>query len=205
MNRSIVIADDHSILRKGIKLLLMTQLNVAGNSIREASSCNDLLNELKKAPCTHLFLDVIFADGTSIEIAPLIRNLYPSIRIMVFTMQLPEVYSQAFRQHGIHYFLSKSSDEEETLYLMKRFLNNEDTYVVTPHSIPNANPFSNLAPRELEILHYLLNGFKTNKIAQTLNLSNSTVSTFKKRILEKTETSNLNQVLELAQLYNINY
>jgi two-component system response regulator FimZ (fimbrial Z protein)/two-component system response regulator EvgA len=205
MNKSIIISDDHPILRKGIKLLLMTQLNVSVAQIREAVSCNDLLNELKRAPCTHLILDVIYADGTAIEIAPLIRSLYPHIKILVFTMQVPEVYADAFRQYGINFFLNKSSDEEETVFIMKRFLNNEDHLHIPRYVIPNANPFSTLAPRELEILHYLLNGQKTNEIAQLLNLSNSTVSTFKKRILDKTYTNNVNQVLELAQLHNINY
>jgi len=69
---------------------------------------------------------------------------------------------------------------------------------------PN-NPFSALAPRELEILHYVLKGLGTKEIAQTLNVKMNTVSTVKNRIFEKTLTTNLKELIELATLYNVNY
>jgi len=200
----VIIADDHSMIRKGIKLLLVTQLGC--KNIYEANSCNSLLNELKKGIGTHLILDIIFSDGTAIEIVPTIRELYPNLKIMIFSMQLTEVYAEAFKQYKVHYYLQKSSSEEETIHYIKKFLSNEViTYSYPNTTISNKNPFALLAPRELEILHYLLNGYKTNQIAETLNLSNSTVSTLKRRIFEKTETGNMAQMLELAMLYNISF
>lgn len=203
MQPEIIIADDHSMVRKGMKLLLITQLGC--KNIYEANSCNELLNELKSRPCTHLILDFIFSDGTALEIVPVIKELYPEIRIMIFTMQLDEVYSEAFKQYNIHYYLNKSSNEENTIFYLRKFLNDEAYNFQHVNSTFQKNPFSALAPRELEILHYLLNGYKTNNISRNLNLSNSTVSTVKKRIFEKTETFNITQLLELALLYNINF
>ncbi len=200
----VIIADDHSMIRKGIKLLLVTQL--ACKNIYEVNSCSSLLNELKKNTSSHLILDVIFSDGTAIEIVPIIRNLYPALKIMIFSMQLSEVYADAFKQYNIHYYLHKSSNEDETITYIRKFINNEPaTFTQSSTTVSNKNPFSSLAPRELEILHYLLNGHKTNRIAQELNLSNSTVSTIKGRIFEKTETNSIAQMLELAMLYNISF
>src|ERR1039458_7252881 len=99
MVQHIVIADDHSMIRKGIKLLLEKRLGC--NNVYEADSCNAVMNELKKGLCTHLILDVIFSDGTSLEIVPIIRKLYPKVRIMIFSMQPAEIYSEAFRQYDI--------------------------------------------------------------------------------------------------------
>jgi DNA-binding NarL/FixJ family response regulator len=203
MQPHIIIADDHSMIRKGIKLLLMSQLGY--RNVTEAGSCNELMNELKKNQCSHLILDVIFSDGTALEVISGIRELYPSIHVMIFSMQLTEVYAEAFRQYGVEYYLNKSTNEDETLQYLRRFLSNES--FKPPQGIPvsTQNPFTLLSPRELEILHYLLNGHKTIDIAQNLNLSNSTVSTIKKRILEKTDTQSTTQLLELALLYNISF
>lgn len=203
MNNHVIIADDHSMIRKGLKLLLLAQLGC--KHIYEVNSCNSLLNELKRGQCTHLILDVIFSDGTAIEIVPIITELYPHVKIMIFSMQLKEVYGNAFKQFNIHHYLHKTSNEEETIQYISSFLYNEPLNTDQLKHGYTTNPFASLAPRELEILHYLLNGYKTNNIAQTLNLSDSTVSTIKKRIFEKTDTYNIAQILELALLYNISY
>ena len=200
---NILIADDHSMIRKGMKLLLKSQLGC--KNVAEVSSCNELLNELKQHTYTHLILDIIFSDGTALEVAPAIRKLYPDLRIMIFSMQLGEVYAEAVRQYDINFYLNKSLDEDKSLQYIGRFLNNEPAPKKHADELFQKNPFTELAPRELEILHYLLNGYTTNNIAQTLNLSTSTISTVKKRILEKTDTATITQLLELALLYNINF
>lgn len=203
MQPDIIIADDHSMIRKGMKLLLRSQLNC--KNVTEVSSCNGLMVELKNRVCTHLILDMIFSDGTALEIVPVIRKLYPDLKIMIFSMQLGEVYADAFRQYNVHYYLNKSQDEDRSLLYIRRFLNNESVPQADSHDLAQKNPFTSLAPRELEILHYLLNGHHTNNIANTLNLSTSTISTVKKRIFEKTDTENITQLLELALLYNISF
>jgi two-component system invasion response regulator UvrY len=202
MTPSILIADDHSMIRKGLKLLLMKQLDC--KNVSEAGSCSQVMSELKNAVWTHLVLDVIFSDGSALEIVPTIRKLYPDIKILIFSMQPKEIYADAFRQYDVHYYLSKSLDEVDILKNLRRFLENE-TYPVNYKITTNTSPFSLLAPRELEILHYLLNGFKTQDIANTLNLGDSTVSTFKKRIFEKTGATNLAQLFELASLNNLGF
>jgi two-component system, NarL family, invasion response regulator UvrY len=198
MTPNIIVADDHAMIRKGIKLLLTSRLGY--KNVSEADSCNALLNELKKGGCSHLVLDVVFPDGTSLEIVPTIKKLYPDVKIMIFSMQANDIYADAFRQYDIQYYLNKSSGEDHTINYLRRFLNDEA--IIEDKNLPKkTNPFSSLAPRELEVLHYLLAGHKTTDIAQTLNLGNSTVSTMKNRIFEKTGVSNIAQLIELASLY----
>jgi len=203
MQAQIILADDHSMIRKGLKLLL--QLHLRFQEVAEVTSCNELMKELTKRKYTHLVLDIILSDGNTLEVLPNIQNLYPDLRIMVFSMQPAEVYGKALRQYGIDHYLPKTTPEEETIRLLRRFLLNDPP--VRDHPVPRYpnNPFSALAPRELEILHYMLKGFGTKDIAETLNIKMNTVSTVKNRIFEKTLTTNLKELIELATLYNVNY
>ena len=202
MTPKILIVDDHSMIRKGVKLLL--QLNLGYNDVEEVSTCAELMSELKKKKYTHMLLDIILPDGTTLEILPNIHNLYPDLNIMMFSMQPANVYSEALRKYGIRYYLSKTSAEEKTIAQLKSFLRDEiPAEKVTDNKYHN--PFSDLSSRELEVLHYLLKGQGTKYISDILNLRMNTISTIKKRIFEKTKTENLKTLTELAVLYNLSY
>ena len=203
MQTRILVADDHSMIRKGLKLLLHLHLRLA--EVAEVTSCNELMKELSKKKYTHLVLDIILADGNSLEVLPNIQNLYPDLRIMVFSMQPAEVYGKALRQYGINHYLPKTTPEEETIRLLRRFLFNDPPAREHPMAPYPNNPFSALAPRELEILHYVLKGLGTKEISEILNIKMNTVSTIKNRIFEKTLTTNVKELIELATLYNVNY
>jgi two-component system invasion response regulator UvrY len=203
MQPAILIADDHSMIRKGLKLYM--QLNLGVTDIQEVGSCHELMKELVKKKYSHLVLDIILSDGSTLEVIPNIRRVYPELQILVFSMQPVEIYGEALKQYGIRYYLSKSSGEEEIISFLQKFLQNE-----LPASKPSGlkhidNPFTSLAPRELEILHYVLKGIGTKDIAETLNLKMNTVSTVKTRIYEKTNAGNIKELIELATLYNVNY
>ncbi len=200
---SILIADDHSMIRKGMKLYL--QLNLQYSDIAEVSSCAELMKELVKKKYTHLVLDIILSDGSTLEVIPNIRRVYPDMHIMIFSMQPTEVYGEALKQYGIDYYLSKSAGEEEMLRMLQRFLRNEIPVRKDKSFQFQGNPFSVLAPRELEILHYILKRTGTKETAEILNLKMSTISTMKTRIYEKTKTGNIKELIELAALYNVNY
>jgi len=203
MQPQILLADDHSMIRKGLKLLL--QLHLGFTDVSEVVSCNELMKELAKKKYTHLVLDIILSDGSTLEVLPNIRMLYPDLRIMAFSMQPAEVYGKALRQYDIEHYLPKTTPEEDTIRLLRRFLLNEQTTRENPAVRYPNNPFSALAPRELEILHYVLKGLGTKEIAETLNVKMNTISTVKNRIFEKTLTANLKELIELATLYNVNY
>ncbi|MBP6431473.1 MAG: response regulator transcription factor [Ferruginibacter sp.] len=203
MEPTILIADDHSIIRKGLKLYM--QLNLSYTNITEVATCHELMNELVKKKYTHLVLDLILSDGNTLEVIPNIRRVYPELNIMVFSMQPNEVYGEALKQYGINYYLFKSVGEEEIIDNLRRFLNNQ---IITRTSNLNSfkgNPFSALAPRELEVLHYVLKGVGTKEISETLNLKMNTISTVKNRIFEKTNAGNIKELMQLATLYNVNY
>jgi two-component system invasion response regulator UvrY len=202
MQPKILIADDHSMIRKGLKLHL--QLTLGYNDLHEVGTCNELMTELVKNKYTHLILDIILSDGSTLEVIPNIRRVYPDLHILIFSMQPAEIYGEALKQYGINYYMSKSVGEEEMIQILQKFMHNE--VPVRKNNIHvQDNPFATLAPRELEILHYVLKGIGTKDIAETLNLKMNTISTIKTRIFEKTTAGNIKELMELATLYNVNY
>jgi two-component system invasion response regulator UvrY len=202
MQPKILIADDHSMIRKGLKLHM--QLTLGYNDLHEVGTCNELMTELVKNKYTHLILDIILSDGSTLEVIPNIRRVYPDLHILIFSMQPAEIYGEALKQYGINYYMSKSVGEEEMIQILQKFMHNE--VPVRQNNIHmQDNPFTSLAPRELEILHYVLKGIGTKDIADTLNLKMNTISTIKTRIFEKTTAGNIKELMELATLYNVNY
>jgi two-component system, NarL family, invasion response regulator UvrY len=200
MQPKILIADDHVMIRKGIRVLC--ELNLGINEVYEVTNCNELMKELTKKNYTHLVLDINLSDGSCLEVLPNIRNLYPSLQITIFSMQPPGVYRKALKELGIKRFISKSAPEEDTIRMLREFLQNEQTSYSDLDDKEN-NPFADLSPRELQILHYVLKGVTTVEIAKALNLKWNTISTVKNRIFVKTNTNNPIELKELATLYKV--
>ncbi|RYD75518.1 MAG: response regulator transcription factor [Sphingobacteriales bacterium] len=200
----LLIVDDHSMIRKGIRLTIETTFGI--KDIAEENSCATLLSHLRKNPVTHLILDLLVDDGNSLEVLPSVRSMYPNVRILIFSMQPPEVYAIALKQYGLHEYLHKEATEEDTIHILQKFFFGEtpvSSSAGTENKEGKTNPFSTLSARELEVLHYLLNGIGTKQISETLNLQMSTISTMKARIFEKTAVQNIKELIDLALLYNI--
>jgi DNA-binding NarL/FixJ family response regulator len=66
-----------------------------------------------------------------------------------------------------------------------------------------SEPFAGMPSREIDVLRFLLKGWKTSQIADTLNLSISTISTLKSRIFQRTQTNNIKELMDLAALHRV--
>jgi two-component system, NarL family, invasion response regulator UvrY len=214
MNCKILIAEDHPMTLKGLRLLV--EHHAGKVMIREAGSCRQLMKELSSNSFSHLILDIMLADGSALEVIPTIRNLYPELEIMVFSGQPANLYRRALVRYRIGYVLSKGMQEKETLELLRQFLNNEQridgtvirsqfaTRIRQEASRQEASiPFAGMPAREIDVLQYLLKGWRTSQIAETLNLSVSTISTLKSRIFERTQTSNIKELMDLAMIHQV--
>lgn len=153
----------------------------------------------------------MLAAGSVLEVIPTIRNLYPALEIMVFWGQPAALYRKALIRYRIDYVLSKGMSERETMELLRQFPSNEhrlaDTVMNRGHASDRRQdapiPFAGMPAREIDVLQYMLKGWRTGEIAETLNLSVSTISTLKSRIFERTETTNIKELMDLAMLHQI--
>ncbi|HXB08340.1 MAG TPA: response regulator transcription factor [Puia sp.] len=197
MQYRILLADDHSMLLTGLRGQIETRFGY--RDIHSVRTCNKVLEELKGKEYSHLILDISLSDGSSLEILHVIRSLYPALNVMIFSARPAGAFEKALKKYQIQHYLSKDSEEEETIAGLRRFFNNEPM----PARGFDPNPFSKLSPRELEVLPYLLQGKGTNEISALLNLSPSTVTEFKSRIFKKTETMNVAELINLAIANNM--
>jgi len=205
---SFLIADDHSIVRQGISLLLKESF--FNSEIYQAGTFKDVLKVLRETKIDLLVLDINFPDGNSLNIIAEIKNIQPDIKILIFSAYDEDIYAMRYLNAGASGYLNKGSNEEE----MKNALNNmiisgkyitqniKDRILDTYISKKPINPLEQLSNREIEVARLLIKGFGNMEISELLNVKKSTVSTFKNRIFEKLEINNLADLIDLFQLYN---
>ena len=199
MATNLLIAEDHPVTLKGLGLLAEHILKK--RPFVTVGSCHQLMKQLATKTFTHLILDILLSDGSALESIPTIRNLYPELEIMIFSAQPVALYERALQRYRIRYIVSKDMPELATIKTLRQFLTNERS--ASPAQADRGEPFSGMPPREIDVLRFLLKGWKTTQIAKTLNLSISTISTLKSRIFQRTQTSNIKELMDLASLHRV--
>lgn len=199
MEKAVLLADDHMAVRLGLHLLCELHLGV--QKIDDASTCSEIMNCLKKKPYSHLILDLTLFQESTLELIPTIRELYPKLQIVVYSMQPEQIYKKTLASYGID-FISKALPEKESIQRLNEFFSKEKS-AQSITRIDSGNPAFDFAPRELEVYHYLIKGVSINKIASNLNVSPSTISTMKVRIFEKCQVDNIIDLKEVSNLNSI--
>lgn len=205
----ILIADDHSVVRQGIALLLKELLK--DPIIYHAASYRETLERIGTLEkIDFLFLDINFPDGNSTKIVHEIREVKPDIRILIFSALEEEIYALRYLNSGANGFLSKLANDDELRFAVNYFLANGKYISPTikekiienyMHKIP-INPLDQLSDRELEIARLLIKGYGNLEISILKDLQKTTVSTYKKRIFEKLNIDNLPALIELFNSYD---
>jgi two-component system invasion response regulator UvrY len=201
MGIRVLIADDHSIVRMGLGSLIK-QLHVS--VVDEVANCAELMAQLNTESYSHLILDLIMPDGNALEMIENINRLYPDLSILIHTMQPIEVYGKILKKYNVHSYLYKGVSESEIKKHIQSFIRSEDLAFSNQFD-KDSNPFSGLAVRELEVLHYLLNGYRTKEISTTLGLKMNTISTIKAVIFDKVKAENFTHLLQVAHVHQISY
>ncbi len=206
---NILIADDHVIIRRGLKFLLDTHFEKF--TIFETETSKGVLDLMKKNSITHLILDMQLQDGNVMEILLELRNQYPNAFILIYTMSPEEIFAKPILRMGANGFLKKQSPESEVLIALEQFLAGKNYVSPQLQMIFNAdlkkksvetNPFKQLSDREVEVLNYLLKGVSIKEIGIHLDVKSNTVTTFKARLFDKLGVSNIIDLQNLARLYH---
>lgn len=205
---AILLADDHAIIRLGMKFILDSQFNNC--SADEVEDCKCLLEMLRKKVYSHLILDLQLQDCNVINIFSGIRSEFPELQILIYTMSPEEIFGKRLLQLGASGFLSKQSHETEVkralrLFLMgRRYISDmlQEQFRREAESIVKSqNPFVDLSEREMAVAHNLLKGKGVKEIAGELNLKSTTVATYKARIFDKMGVNNMSELHSVARMY----
>jgi two-component system, NarL family, invasion response regulator UvrY len=205
-----LLIDDHVVVRSGIKLMLGNMYE--GCEIHEAKDGESAIAFLKDNSYDFAMLDVQMPNTDSFVLMEHIKTNYPQLRVLVFSMNSENIYALRFIKAGAMGFISKEAPMDEIKKAIsqvvsgKKYISEEMLFVLaegTSSTNSNANPFSSLSGREFEIVSMLLNGKTISSIAADLNLGISTVGTHKGRIFTKLKVTNLLELKELANSYNL--
>lgn len=207
-DQHILIADDHAIIRRGLKYILETHFNKF--NVDDVEDCAGLFEVLAKKKYTHLILDLQLLDCNAMNIFSDVRSMYPDLLILVYSMSSEEMFARRLLRMGASGFLSKQSNENEVQKALDLFLcgrNYTSTKLkdeLKKEESSNAlsqNPFDDLSEREMVVVNNLLMGKGVKQIAGELDLKSTTVATYKARIFDKMGVNNLIDLRNVAQLY----
>ena len=207
-NFTFLIADDHSIVRQGVSLLIKELFFSA--KIHQAGNFKETLKVLRETPIDLLVLDINFPDGNSLNIIADIKAIQPDLKILILSAYDEDIYALRYLNAGASGYLNKGSNEEEMKQALKSMMlsgkyitqNIKDRILDSYISKKPINPLELLSNREVEVARLLIKGYGNMEIAEQLQVKKSTVSTFKNRIFEKLEINNLADLIDLFQLYN---
>lgn len=201
-----LIADDHSIVRQGIALIIEEHYQEC--EIHQASSISQIKKYLLDGKqFSIVILDNIFQDGNGFDIIREIKEYTPETKILIFSSTDEHTYAMKFIERGADGFLNKLSDEETIIVALKSIVEKGNYFspivqelfikkIQNPHF---DEPLYSLSERELEVAKLYAEGLGNLEIANQLDIKQNTVSTLKKRIFEKLNISNM---VELIKMFN---
>jgi DNA-binding NarL/FixJ family response regulator len=191
--KRVVIADDHTIVRRGIQHLVAQagDLTVVG----EAESGDQLLAVLRSRPVDVVVLDLGLGARTGLEMLEHIKSEFPKLAVLILTMHAEELFAVRALRAGAAGYVQKDADDV-TLLAAIRHVAAGGTYVSASlaetlakdvrRGAADALPHERLSAREFEVFRRLGRGKTVTEIAHDLNLSVKTVSTHRANILAKT-------------------
>ncbi|KAA0993011.1 response regulator [Dyadobacter aurulentus] len=207
--KQILLVEDHAIVRLATKYLITDLLQPI--TVHEAGSLGEAMILVGAYPIDLILLDISIPDGEGFNMIPKIRELSPKVLILVFTSLEEQIYALHYIKAGANGFLSKNSSQNDIKKAILSMLNSGNylSPAVQQQLLRNTletkngteNPLENLSQRELEVMDMLIGGFWTKEIAIHLNLTESSVSTYKARIFEKLRVTTLIEMFKKVQYY----
>jgi len=202
---SSIVADDHDIVRAGVKSLLRTSEHF--NIDDEASSFTELMERLKADTFDILIVDLNMGDQNGLRAIRQITDLYPDMYVLVLSMFPEEPYALYSLHEGAHGYLHKSKVIEDLCPALNKIVSGK-RYISPEYeetlqygldlTKQKEHKLASLSPREFEVYNLIVSGMSFKDIAQKLNLSPKTVSAHHAHILEKLSLSNVNQLIHFA-------
>lgn len=201
----ILIADDHTIVREGVKMLLREAYPFA--DIVDAVDSRDMLANVDTGKWDVIISDISMPPGDSgLEAIRKIKEKSPATPIIILSMHSPEQYAVRSMKAGASGYLTKSAAALELVKAVNRVLSgrryiSEDVAGILADAFEKPDlerSIEHLSDRELEVFKLLAQGKSVSDIAKHLVLSANTVNTFRGRLLEKMKFQNNLELIKFA-------
>ena len=191
----VIIADDHSIVRRGLKEIIQEAFSDA--LIDEAEDAETLLKKIQQKKYDVVITDLAMPGRNGLDMIEQIHEFYPLLPILVLSIYPEETYAIRALKNGASGYLNKETAPDNLVQAIRLILNGKKyiTPVVAQKLADLMNhskikhTITTLSDRELEVFKMLANGISISQIAHQLHLSATTISTYRSRILQKLSLS----------------
>jgi two-component system invasion response regulator UvrY len=187
----ILIADDHIVVRKGLKQILMEEFPDA--HIEEAANGTELLKIILSGKWDIVISDLSMPGHSGLEILKQAKQNFPKLPFLILSMHPEDQYAIRVLKAGASGYLTKESAPDELVKAVRHILNGRKyiTESIAEKLASGINMDSNeslhasLSDREFAVLKLIASGKTVSEVAELLSLSVPTISTYRARILEK--------------------
>lgn len=199
----IIIADDHRLVRRGIKEILKTANDIA--VCGEAADSEELLGRLRQELPDVLILDLSMPGLSGTELIKKLCTEFAALRILVLSMHNEAQFAALAIRAGALGYVTKDADPEILLLAIRRIAVNGkfidpalvEAMVFAP-PVMTPLPHESLSDREIQVLELLVAGKSLNVIARELHLSPKTISSHKMRLMQKLGTGSNAELVRYA-------
>ncbi|HAB01848.1 MAG TPA: DNA-binding response regulator [Pseudomonas sp.] len=199
---TVFIVDDHPVIRLAVRMLLENQnYKVVG----ETDNGVDAMQLIREAQPDLVILDISIPRLDGLEVLARFHAMDLPLKILILTAQAPALFAVRCMHSGAAGYVCKEEDLSELLSAIKAVLagyNYFPSQAIHPtHETADADLrlFRLVNDRELMVLQLFAQGRTNQQIAKGMFLSNKTVSTYKKRLMQKLEVDNLVDLIEMAK------
>ncbi|MEO8513577.1 MAG: response regulator transcription factor [Ignavibacteria bacterium] len=188
---NILIADDHSVVRRGIKQILSEEPDI--QMIGEASSSDEVMTRLYENEWDLLILDITMPGKSGLDAIIEIKQRKPFLKILILSMHPEEEIAIRALKSGADGYLNKDSAPGELIRAIKKvmaggkYISNTlaETIFLSMNKDSGKELHFELSEREFQVLCLIASGNSLTQIAEELSLSVKTISTYRTRILDK--------------------
>jgi DNA-binding NarL/FixJ family response regulator len=208
MSITVFLADDHAVVRDGLWVLLEAQPDI--RVIGDAADGRETVRRVTRLCPDVVVLDIAMPELNGIEAAREITQACPSTQVIILSMHSTTEHIFRALQAGAHGYLLKESAGIEVVnavravhaghrYLSPKISNGLiDDYVHQRQAAEAQSPLARLSPREREVLQLVVEGKSSAEIAGILSLSLKTVETYRSRLMQKLDISDLPSLVKFA-------
>lgn len=206
---SVLLADDHKIVRHGLRRILEDEFTEA--LVSEASRDSEVFEQLEKSKFDIIILDISMPGKSGLEVLKDIKSMYPQIPVLILSMYPEEQFALRVMKSGAAGYVRKDSAPEELVDAVNDILSGKKYYSPAVMDLLSDNVKRGaktelseiLSDREYEIFMLITQGKTVSEIAEILSLSVKTVSTHRTHILEKTKLKNNADIVMYAVRNNL--
>lgn len=209
MKIEVLVADDHAIIRDGLKQILAdTQDLVVGG---EAANGTDLMQLIREQDWGLLVLDISMPGRSGLDLIRMVKEESPSLPILILSMHHEEQYAVRALHAGASGYVTKESDADLLVAAIRKVAAGSvyvsekvaELMVRGIRPITDALPHTLLSDREYEVFCMLVKGKGLTEIGNTLSLSVKTISTHKTHILQKMRLTNAAELIRYAMTHEL--